>query len=70
MMKPQASIKQQQTEQQSYFTVSVEVNGSTKDIETQFSSFQQALDFVMENDWQVKREPVSSSHVEMRFLKP
>ncbi len=70
MMKPQASIKQQQTEQQSYFTVSVEVDGDTKDIETQFSSFQHALDFVMENDWQVKREPVRSSHVEMRFLKP
>jgi len=70
MMKPQASIKQQQTEQQSYFTVSVESNGSTKDIEAQFTSFQQALDFVMENDWQVKREPVNSSHVEMRFLKP
>ncbi len=70
MMKPQASIKKHQAEEQSYFTVSIEHTNTTEDISTHFSSFQDAFDFIMDNDWQLKREPVESSYVEMRFLKP
>ena len=70
MMKPQASIAKHQTEEQSYFTVSIEQKNKNEDISTHFRSFQDALDFILANDWQLKREPVDSSYVEMRFLKP
>ena len=69
-MKPQASIEKHQAEEQSYFTVSVEHKDDNEDIDTHFKSFQDALDFILGNDWQLKRERVESSHVEMRFLKP
>ena len=70
MMKPQASIEKHQTEEQSYFTVHIERKDKNEDINTHFSSFQDALDFILANDWQLKRDPVESSYVEMRFLKP
>ena len=70
MNKPQASIKKHQTEEQDYYTVSIEHKNTNEDIKTHFSRFQDALDFILANDWQLKREPVDSSYVEMRFLKP
>ncbi len=69
-MKSQASIEKHQAEEQSYFTVSVQHEDHNEDIDTHFKRFQDALDFVLANDWQLKREQVESSHVEMRFLKP
>jgi len=70
IMKPQASIEKHQVEEQSYFTVSIEGHSKNEKVNTHFKSFQDALDFILENDWQLKREPVKSSYVEMRFLKP
>lgn len=70
MMKPQASIEKHQAEEQSYFTVSIEDKSKNEGINTHFKSFQDALDYILENDWQLKRDPVESPYVEMRFLKP
>lgn len=66
-MKPQASIEQNQ----SGFTVSKETDGQTELVETTFENYQAALDFILEQGWQLKRErPSNSLHVETRFLKP
>lgn len=70
MIKPQASIEKHQAEEQSFFTVNLEDNSNNEGINTHFKSFQDALDFILEKDWQLKRDPVQSSYVEMRFLKP
>ncbi|PCJ29959.1 MAG: hypothetical protein COA90_10840 [Gammaproteobacteria bacterium] len=69
-MTPQASIEKHQLDEQAYFTVSVEHQDKKEDVATHFSSFQQALDFIVASDWQLKREAVDSTYVEMRFLKP
>ncbi len=66
-MKPQASIEQNQ----SGYIVSIETDGQTEQVETTFESYQAALDYILEQSWQLKRErPDSSLHVETRFLKP
>lgn len=66
-MKPQVSIEQNE----SGFIVSKEAEGQIEQIETTFESYQAALDFILEQGWQLKREsPNSSLHVETRFLKP
>ncbi len=66
-MKPQASIEQSQ----SGFVVSKETDGQTEQVETSFESYQAALDYILEQGWQLKRErPDTSLHVETRFLKP
>jgi len=70
-MKPQVSIEQIEADNPSYFVIHKEEQGQRETIEQQFSSYQHALDFVLEQGWQLKRDiPDSSLHVESRFLKP
>ncbi|MTI63493.1 hypothetical protein [Methylophaga sp.] len=66
-MKPQATIEKTATG----FVISKEEAGETEQLETHFESYQAALDFILDQGWQLKRErPDSSLHVETRFLKP
>lgn len=66
-MKPQATI----TQSESVFHVSYEENGQTLAIEQAFDSYEQALEFILEQGWQLKREKQKDSlHVETRFIKP
>ncbi len=66
-MKPQASI----TQSESGFHISYEENGQLKQAEQAFESYEQALDFILEQGWQLKREKQKDSlHVETRFIKP
>ncbi len=66
-MKPQASIEQTETG----FVISKETEAETEQVEKTFDSYQTALDYILEQGWQLKREsPNSSLHVETRFLKP
>ncbi|MCX4192339.1 hypothetical protein [Methylophaga sp. OBS1] len=66
-MKPQATIEQTE----SGFVISTEAEGETTMIDTVFDSYQAALDYILEQGWQLKRDtPNSSLHVETRFLKP
>lgn len=69
MMTPQASIEKHQLDEQPHFTVSVEHQDKKEDIATHFSSFQDALGFIVASDWQLKREAVESTYVEMRFFR-
>lgn len=67
MMKPQATIEKTAAG----FVISKEEAGKTELLENHFDSYQNALDFILEQGWQLKRErPDSSLHVETRFLKP
>ncbi|WP_297809425.1 hypothetical protein [uncultured Methylophaga sp.] len=66
-MKPQATI----TQSESVFHVSYEENDQTLEVEQAFDSYEQALDFILEQGWQLKREKQKDSlHVETRFIKP
>lgn len=66
-MKPQASIEQTP----SGFIISREENGRDQPVDKSFDSYQQALDYILEQGWQLKREtPKDSLHVETRFIKP
>lgn len=70
-MKPQVSIEQVEAAETSYFVIHKEEQEQRETIEQQFSSYQHALDFVLEQGWQLKRDnPDSALHVESRFLKP
>ena len=70
-MKPQATIEKTTSDEQAFFTVSKEEQGQTHTLEQQFERYQQALDYILEHGWQLKREsPAGSMHVETRFLKP
>ncbi len=67
-MKTQVSIEEVRSAQPPYFVIKQE---EQKVAPQQFSSYQQALDFILEQGWQLKREtPANSLHVETRFLKP
>lgn len=66
-MKPQASIEQTQAS----FIIHCEQDGQTQAVDNNFDSYQQALDFILQQGWQLKREPPKDSlHVETRFIKP
>lgn len=66
-MKPQVTIEQNE----SGFVVRMEGGDQSEAVDQPFSSYQQALDFILEQGWQLKREtPSTSLHVETRFLKP
>jgi len=67
-MKPQASIEQISAEPPHFV---VKQCGQEDMPSAQFSDYQQALDFILKQGWQLKREkPNNSLHVETRFLKP
>lgn len=67
-MKPQAQILE--TAQHDY-RVHVEHDGTIETLATQFDEYQDALDYILQQGWQLKRDtPNSSLHVETRFLKP
>lgn len=66
-MKPQASIEQTQAG----FVIQYEDDGQSQTVDENFDSYQQALDFILQQGWQLKREaPKDSLHVETRFIKP
>jgi hypothetical protein len=66
-MKPQVTIE----ETSSGFIINKEEEGNTEQVEAAFDSYQAALDFILDQGWQLKRErPDNSLHVETRFLKP
>lgn len=68
-MKPQVTIEQN-TEQDS-FTLYVEENGQNTTVDKQFDSYQAALDYILAQGWQLKRNaPTGSLHVDIRFRKP
>jgi D-serine deaminase-like pyridoxal phosphate-dependent protein len=70
-MKPQASINAVTEGNDTRHYITVEKAGQTEKLEQPFSDYQQALDYVLEQGWQLKREPLQDSlHVETRFLKP
>ncbi len=70
-MKPQVSIEQVLPAEPPYFVIHKDEQGQLETLDNHFASYQQALDFVLEQGWQVKREQANNSlHVETRFLKP
>lgn len=70
-MKPQASITGLSSANNSCFVINKEENGVTEEVGTRFNDYQQALDYILEQGWQLKREPPQGSlHVDTRFLKP
>jgi hypothetical protein len=67
-MKPQAQIVEAA---ELDYRIQVERNGTTETVSLHFKQYQDALDYILEQGWQLKREaPSSSLHVETRFLKP
>lgn len=71
IMKPQATIKQTSTAEADGFTLYVEDNGELTQIDKPFASYQAALDYMLQQGWQLKREaPAGSLHVDIRFRKP
>lgn len=68
-MKPQAQIIA--TTDQTGYRIEVEHDGSSESVSTVFADYQHALDYILEQGWQLKRDaPSSSLHVETRFIKP
>lgn len=70
-MKPQATIEQNLSGDRAGFIIYVEENGQTTEVEQQFTDYQAALDYILQQGWQLKRQaPASSLHVDTRFIKP
>ncbi|MDT8311890.1 MAG: hypothetical protein RQ732_10625 [Methylophaga sp.] len=70
-MKPQVTIEQNTHHEQNSFAVHVEENGQNTIVDKQFHSYQAALDYILAQGWQLKREdPAGSLHVDIRFRKP
>ncbi len=70
-MKPQAIIEKTSSTEQDGFTLHVEDNGELTQIDKPFHSYQAALDYILSQGWQLKREdPAGSLHVDIRFRKP
>lgn len=68
-MKPQAQIIA--TKEQNGYRIEVEHQAASESVSTIFAEYQDALDYILEQGWQLKRDaPSSSLHVETRFLKP
>ncbi len=67
-MKPQAQIIEAA---EHGYRIHVERDGTTEALSTYFDQYQDALDYILNQGWQLKREaPSSSLLVETRFLKP
>ncbi|WP_438969694.1 hypothetical protein [Methylophaga sp.] len=69
-MKPQVTIEQKRSNDRARFIIKKEVDNQVSEVDQAFDSYQQALDFVLNQGWQLKREPIDTLHVETRFLKP
>lgn len=70
-MKPQATIEQNTNQEQDGYTLHVEENGQLTTVDKPFHSYQAALDYILAQGWQLKREsPTGSLHVDIRFRKP
>lgn len=70
-MKPQVTIEENLPGEQTGFTIYVEENGQTRQVEQTFTDYQTALDYVLKQGWQLKRNaPAGSLHVDIRFRKP
>ncbi len=70
-MKPQVTIEQTSSSEQDGFTLHVEDKGELTQVDKQFHSYQAALDYILAQGWQLKREdPAGSLHVDIRFRKP
>lgn len=70
-MKPQAIIENTASAENDEFTLYVEDNGEITQVDKLFESYQAALDYVLTQGWQLKREnPASSLHIDIRFRKP
>ncbi|MEX1201568.1 MAG: hypothetical protein WEB02_12345 [Methylophaga sp.] len=70
-MKPQATIEKISSSERDGFTLHVEDKGELTPIDKHFHSYQAALDYILAQGWQLKREdPAGSLHVDIRFRKP
>lgn len=68
-MKPQATIEKS-PDSKHYFLYVAE-NGQNILVDEQFSDYQAALDHILAQGWQLKRDaPSGSLHVDIRFRKP
>lgn len=68
-MKPQASIEP--IANNDMFKVIVESDSGIQTIDQSFDDYATALDFVLQQGWQLKREiPADSLHIDIRFRKP
>lgn len=68
-MKPQATIEKSPDSR--HYLIQVEENGETIQVEQTFDDYQAALDYMLAQGWQLKRNaPAGSLHVDIRFRKP
>ena len=68
-MKPQATIEKSADNEN--YLLQVEENGETTQVEQIFADYQSALDYMLAQGWQLKRNaPTGSLHVDIRFRKP
>ena len=68
-MKPQVTIEK--SPDSDHYLLLVEENGETTEIEQTFADYQSALDYMLAQGWQLKRNaPTGSLHVDIRFRKP
>lgn len=68
-MKPQATIEKSPDSE--HYLIQVEENGETTQVEQTFDDYQAALDYMLAQGWQLKRNaPAGSLHVDIRFRKP
>lgn len=68
-MKPQVTIEKSPESEQ--YLLQVEENGEITELEQTFADYQSALDYMLAQGWQLKREPPPGSlHVDIRFRKP
>jgi hypothetical protein len=68
---PQCRIERAGSESEPFFIIHQSIDGERQTLEKQFSSHQQALDYILAQGWQVEREgPEDSMIIASRFLKP
>ncbi|MDO8826807.1 hypothetical protein [Methylophaga sp.] len=68
---PQCRIEQIGSATSPLFIIQQEIDGIQHTLDKKFESHQQALDYILQQGWQVQRErPTDSMIIASRFLKP
>lgn len=68
---PQCSIEQVGSEAEPIYVIHQQIDGTSQVLDKQFSDYQEALNFILAQGWQVQRErPKDSMIIASRYLKP
>ena len=68
---PECTIEKWSQDEQTFFIINKESDGHLEKLDDHFETYQNALEYILAQGWQIKRAPQESSLVvDLRFMKP